>query len=80
MELWKELLISGLQNGYDVLESINDSALKKIIEDKSYKVLLEIKEVLNDSNLTDEDCFYKIEKIVCVFEAIGSNGGSRHDF
>ena len=60
MELWKELLISGLQNGYDVLESINDSALKKIIEDKSYKVLLEIKEVLNDSNLTDEDCFYKI--------------------
>ena len=79
MELWKELLISGLQNGYDVLESINDSALKKIIEDKSYKVLLEIKEVLNDSNLTDEDCFYKIEKIICKLEENGVFC-ERHDF
>ncbi|MDD3164847.1 MAG: hypothetical protein PHS97_03220 [Oscillospiraceae bacterium] len=45
-----------------------------------YQALLAIKAALNDDTLQDDACFQKIEEIVCIFEALGSNGGARHDF
>ena len=39
-----------------------------------------IKAIIEDDSLEDKECFRKIEEIVCAFEEIGSNGGSRHDF
>ena len=39
--------------------------------------LAAIRQVLNDHTLSDFEC---IEKIVCLLEDIGSNGGIRHDF
>ena len=36
--------------------------------------------ILDDDSLDDATCFQKIEEIVCVFEEMGFNGGSRHDF
>ena len=35
---------------------------------------------LEDDSLEDSECFYRIEEIVCVFEGLGSDCGSRHDF
>jgi hypothetical protein len=45
-----------------------------------YRVLREIRAVLDDQSLDDPTCFWKIEKIVCLFEEMGWGGGSRHDF
>jgi len=35
---------------------------------------------MRDENLDDETCFMKIEKIIRVFEDMGSDCGSRHDY
>lgn len=53
---------------------------KEIVEMECYKALQKIKAIIEDDSLEDTECFMKIEKIVCLFEQIGSNGGSRHDF
>lgn len=52
----------------------------EIVEQKSYLALLQIKAILEDDRLDDEECFMKIERIISVFEDLGSSGGSRHDF
>ncbi len=44
MELWRELLISGLQNENNKFDYINDKTLKEIVESRCYKVLLQIKQ------------------------------------
>lgn len=81
MELYKEILIHALME--EKME-ITFPALKmdstQIVEGVCYNALLQIKDVLNDESLDDAECFEKIERIVCVFERIGSNGGCRHDF
>ena len=41
----------------------------------AFQALKRIKEVLDD-----EKCFWRIEAIVNIFEELGSDGGSRHDF
>jgi hypothetical protein len=76
MELLKEILSKEF-NEKEVAKLLPD--LTEMLNSKCYLALKEIKEILDDTTLNDEECFYKIEKIVCVFEAIGSNGGSRHD-
>lgn len=79
MELWRELLIGGLQNENYEIAGICDKVLKEIIENRSYKVLLRLKETIEDASLTDESCFMKLEKILstlednCIF-------CDRHDF
>ena len=42
--------------------------------------LTKIKEILEDRTLQDAECFSQIEEIIYVFENLGSNCGSRHDF
>ncbi len=79
MELWREVLISGLQNENNKLDYINDKILKELIDIQSYSILLQIKQLLEDEKLEDEDCFIKIEKILCK---LGENSVfcDRHDF
>ena len=64
----------------DSKKIFSDFDIGKILESECYKALLKIKQILDDDNLEDKECFDKIEEIVCVLESIGSNGGSRHDF
>lgn len=81
MELYKELLISILKDE-DVEVRFSNLCIdvNKILELHAYKALKAIKEVLEDDRLDDKECFHKIEEIVCIFEELGSGGGSRHDF
>ena len=79
MELWRELLISGLQNDNYKLESINDKTLNEITESRIYQVLFQIKQIIENEKLSDQDCFTKIEKIICTLED-NKIFCDRHDF
>ena len=81
MELYKEILIEVLaKQKMEVYFPDIYIETKAIIEMECYKALEKIKAVLCDDSLDDEECFMKIEEIVCIFEDLGSHGGSRHDF
>ena len=77
MKLYQEILAWEFANSLSV--ELQDD-LQKIVEMKCYQALEEIKKDLDDETLDDPECFHKIEKIVCIFEEMGSDGGSRHDF
>ena len=81
MELYTEILAHFLaqENAQIIFPQLQLSA-KDIIEMQCYKTLLKIQEIVRDDTLEDRECFERIEEIICVFETIGSNGGSRHDF
>lgn len=80
MELYKEILLKAItQQIYKVILSPEFSA-NEIIDSICYKTLLKIKEIIEDDAFDDSKCYIKIEKIVCLFEDIGSNGGNRHNF
>ena len=79
MELWRELLINGLQNENYKFDKINDKMLKQILENECYKVLLQIKQTIDDTRLLDEDCFARMEEIICVLEK-NNIFCDRHDF
>ncbi len=77
MELWQAILISAIKE-YE--GDIVDLDLEKLFEKECYLALNRIRAILDDDSLEDKSCFDRIEKIVCEFEQIGSDGGSRHDF
>lgn len=52
----------------------------EIVAAQSYQTLEEIKKILEDDLLNDQECFLKIEEIVRIFEALESGAGNRHDF
>ena len=79
MKLWRDLLISGLQNESCTFDYIDDKLLKEIIEKQCYKALLQIKNIVDDENLSDKDCFNKIEEIICALEK-NNIFCNRHDF
>ncbi|MBQ8207876.1 MAG: hypothetical protein IJZ89_03980 [Clostridia bacterium] len=75
MELYQEILLKlmGDNENYQI-----DAT--KIVELECYKALRDIKAVIEDDSFEDAECFYRIEEIVQIFERLGSDGGSRHDF
>ena len=78
MDFLKEILINILaKEKISISFSNSNSDLAEIIETKSFKALQKIKSIIEDNGLSDFEC---IERIVCVFEEIGSNGGDRHDY
>ena len=79
MELWQEMIMA-MTNEWVHLIKNDFEGVADLLNNKCYDALREIKRILEDDTLDDKECFYKIEKIVCVFEALGSNGGNRHDF
>lgn len=56
------------------------SLLAELMKDAACRALEDIRTVLDDDRLDDKACFWRIEKIVKIYEKMGSNGGSRHDF
>lgn len=52
----------------------------ELMKDAACQALEKIRDVLDDDRLDDPNCFQRIEEIVKIYESIGSNGGSRHDF
>lgn len=83
MEFSESLVQSFIKNcGPIVLFSGEDArALAEVMcRDAAARALRDIRDVLDDETLEDPACFRKIEEIVSVYEALGLDGGSRHDF
>ena len=74
-QMERELLLDTV---YDERQ-LPDVAIQTLLKERSVRVLGEIRRIL-DEDTTDEDCFSKIEAIVKAYEAIGADGGARHDF
>ena len=72
MQLSQEILIYLLKReGFD---------LQRDFDNECYRALAKIREVIRDDTLEDEDCFMRIERIIIIYEELGSGGGTRHDF
>lgn len=81
MNLYQEILADILSREEIRIEFPNlTHPVAELVEMRSYQTLNRIKEILENDELDDPDCFQKIEAIVCAFEQIGSGGGNRHDF
>ncbi len=82
MELYQEILCHVLANEKVQVSFPNliNTDVTKIVELECYKALRKIKAILENDTLADSECFQQIEEIVCTFEELGSDGGSRHDF
>ena len=81
MELYRDLLVKLLENEEIRIEFPNLSiTLSELVEMRCYNALKEIKAIIEDDRYSDKECFMKIEKIVCLLEDLGSDGGLRHDF
>ena len=81
MELGIEILARFLaqQNAQITFSDLKLSA-SEILELQCCQTLRKIQEIVRDDTLEDKECFERIERIICVFEQIGSDGGVRHDF
>lgn len=81
MELSIEILSHYLaqQNAQIIFPQLQLNAAE-IVELQCYQTLCKIREIVRDNTLDDEECFERIERIICEFEAMGSDGGTRHDF
>ena len=81
MELYQEMLVKLLE-GETIQVTFPDlkTDLAKLVESECYRALCRIKHIIEDDSLSDAECFQKIEHIIQTFEALGSDGGNRHDF
>ena len=53
--------------------------MQALLRERCVEALCAIQRVL-DEDTQDPECFGKIEEIVKIYEAIGADGGARHDF
>ena len=58
---------------------ISEEAMLALLQERSCQALCAIRRVLDEAT-PDAECFSKIEEIVKIYEAIGADGGARHDF
>ena len=78
MELYKEI-IAHVIHGQKIevtFPNLQISA-KEIVEMQCYQTLEKIQAIIQSEDLDDFAC---VEEIVRLFEALGSDGGNRHDF
>lgn len=78
MELFEEILLHHLKKNQGAQGFPADP--QALVHDTAYQALSAIRLILERDDLEDPECFRRIEKIVRVFERIGSGCGTRHDF
>ena len=78
MELFEEILMHHLKKNQGAQGFPADP--QALVHDTAYQTLSAIRLILERDDLEDPECFRRIEKIVRVFERIGSGCGTRHDF
>ena len=78
MELYKEILAKALsQEELHITFPNLELNANEIVETQCYWTLQKIQTIIRDDNLSDFSC---VEEIVRLFEKLGSDGGTSHDF
>ena len=81
MELYRDMLCRILETEeFEIVLPKWNMKVEEMMEMKCYQALQAIKRILEEDELEDEECFDRIEKIISVFEALGSGIYDRHDF
>ena len=81
MELYRDILYRILESEeFEILLPKWKMNVEEMMGLKCYQALQEIKRILEEDELDDEECFNRIEKIISVFEKLGSGINERHDF
>ena len=80
MELYKDILCTLLQNTAVEVRFPDLSLPCDFFGTVCYRTLKKIKTVIEDPTLDDPECFERIEKIMEIFEELGSKIPTRHDF
>ena len=81
MELYRDMLCRILETEeFEIVLPKWNMKVEEMMEMKCYQALQAIKRILEEDELDDEECFDRIEKIISVFEAVGSGIYDRHDF
>lgn len=81
MKLYRDILYRILESEeFEILLPKWKMNVEEMMEMKCYQALQEIKKILEDDELDDAECFESIEKIISVFEKLGSGIKERHDF
>lgn len=78
MELFEEILLHHLKKNQGAQGFPADP--QALVHATAYQALNAIRIILARDDLEDPECFRRIERIVRVFERIGSGCGTRHDF
>lgn len=78
MELFEEILLHHLKKNQGAQRFPADP--QALVHATAYQALNAIRIILARDDLEDPECFRRIEKIVRIFERIGSDCGTRHDF
>jgi len=78
MELYKEILVKVLsqEEAHVIFPALQLNA-NDLIESQCYIALQKIQAIVRNDDLSDFEC---VEEIVQLLEALGSDGGNRHDF
>ena len=81
MELYKEILTRVLEKEeiHVIFPNLQIDP-SRIVAMECYRVLRNIKEIVEDESLSDPECYLRIEEIVLQLEELGSDGKNRHDF
>ena len=58
----------------------SDEVIKHMVETECCEALRKIHDILDDDTFSDEACFYRIHRIVDLYEELGPGAGTRHDF
>lgn len=81
MEMYKEILINILrQENIEVSFPNLKIEPEKILSLVCYRALERIKEIIQNDDLDDAECFGKIEEVIQTMECFEINSGNRHDF
>ena len=80
MELLEDILYAIIKTGGVEIRLPENLDVEKLFSNVCYRALEQIRCVLAEPRNSDESCFIKIEEIVRVFEEMGSDCGTRHDF
>ena len=80
MELWESILIHAISKQGIVVTIPDAPDMEKLFEMDCYQALRDSRTILEDDSLSDPECFMRIEEIVPLFEALGSDTGPRRDF
>lgn len=80
MQAWEEIFCSMLERHTLRIRFPRMPRMKRLFKNECYRALCEIRSVLEDVSLDDENCFMKIERIIRVYEERGVFCGRRHDY